>query len=116
MYAHHKRLFNIGRTAGASCKRHQRRQLLIVFFFQCHQSIPDIIDQLIGIGNANMDGGIDTDCATTGAGRTKDNAAGTGNQTFTAGDGCITVSQLGGGEAVKSMCFQDSTDLFFTAI
>ena len=97
MYPDDQGLFDIGSPAGAGSEGDQRGDLLLVFFFQGDQAVPDIIDQLIGPGNTDMNRCVDADRTAAGIAATgaHDDAAGPGDQCFTAGDGSIAFRQTG---------------------
>src|SRR5580692_8024234 len=91
MDADDQRLFYVGRPARSGCKCYRRGQLLVVFVLEGDQSVTDVIDQLIRISYADMNGSVDTDRATAGIGRAKDDTPGPGDQSFAGGQGSLAI-------------------------
>ncbi len=73
-------LFDVGGAARSCRKCYERGQLLVVFVLERDQSVADVIEQLIGVGDADMNGGVYTYRATAGVGRAQDNASGPGDE------------------------------------
>src|ERR1700678_2006656 len=101
-----ERFFYIGRPARPGCKCYERGQLLVLFVLEGDQPVADVIEQLVRIGHADMNGGVDAYRATAGTGRAQDDASGPGDQAFTGGKGGFAFRQIGAGEGIEAICSQ----------
>src|SRR6185437_9981046 len=98
VHADNEGLLDIGGPAGPGGKGHQRGQLLAVFFFQTHEGVADIVDQLIGIRNTEMYRRIDARRTTAGVSRAEDDSTRAGNERLAGGNSSITFAQVFIGE------------------
>ena len=94
VYAHNQGLFYVCRTAGAGSQGNKRGDLVFIFFSQHIESIPDIVYQLVCKGNTDMHRCINAGQPAAFLAGAHQNAAGPGDQRFTACNGNICFGKI----------------------
>lgn len=117
MHADDQGLFDIGSAAWSRRKADHRGKLLRITLFQSDEPVANVVHQLVRIGYADMDGGVDARRPAAMAGiAAEDDAACPGHEAFAGGDGSITIAQGDIREPGEGMLFERCPQLFFEAI